>query len=327
MSKLLKSAAAILCIIVLATGSAAATNDSFIEKKNKTFFSEKEISEWNSKTCLSKNQNPDIGESVFLHNNGNQIKNDIFADGKSEGNLLVGVLVTNFNGREINNYLFSNQSYNNRGDLIKFANKVYNDRVANIARIPMEKSADTYYNTYNWEYRDGSVILSRLSTAVNAIRKTSNAVWNNRPASIWDLTAFTQFEKVETARINGYRTRLNVSESNQTLLAYGPYGNSSGGSVTVGLSGGGVPSVGYNFSISGFSLYDLSSMSGNYGRWKFWDNFGSLNSITTEPGIRAANASGYFVAELSHVSSCRKFSNNLDQEYNTGVIQIWIPDR
>lgn len=82
----------------------------------------------------------------------------------------------------------------------------------------------------------------------------------------------------------------------------------------------------YSFPIAGFSVTDYSSLSGNYGRWHFWDGVGNLASIVTQPGIRVTNTSGALAIDLSQTTEIIA-STGPNSNHQTGIIQILVNDR
>ncbi len=288
---------------------------------------ERRVDEWSIRDSLAElEKNEETIEGTLIHNNGKPIETNIFANSESHGNYLVAVYYTQENGVKIEHYFFTNEPDGDRKDLVNRVSESEISRKNSVNTIAASAKAGDEFKTYTWDHKKNSTLLATLSTNVTLKRKSSNATINGKKGSVWDVRTFTQLERVKAVRINGYRTRLSVDQTNQKLLSYGPVGDKSGGTVGVSLSATGVPSLSYSFSISGFSVSDLSSISKKYGRWNFNDNFGNLKSITTEPGIRASNTSGSFVTELSHVSSLNT-STVVDDTYQTGVIQIWVADR
>lgn len=104
-------------------------------------------------------------------------------------------------------------------------------------------------------------------------------------------------------------------------------GSTNNNNVSVSLSGAGIPSLNYSFSVGNlYNTKDLSSKSSKYGRWQFVRISNPLNPIytnnlTTRPGIRVTNTQGNLALQLSHSLDFYSVQNN------TGVITITTPDR
>ena len=264
----------------------------------------------------------------FFHNNGLAMTTDLFRKGESHGNYLVAVYRAVRNGRTTESYYFTTEPKENKAALVKRVTEQELEQMTQVA--PLAVGNET--RTFSWVEEKNGKELATLTTNVDLLRKTKNASINGVDGSIWDITTFTQYEKKEAVRINNYYTRLSADKPNQQLLAYGPIGDSTGGTLNVNLTGGfnggtPVPGIGYSFSISGFSVKDYSSLSGKYGRWKFYDGIGNLKSMTTKPGIRVSNTSGSLVIELSHTTDNNSGIDEYAGGLQTGVIQIWVTDR
>lgn len=262
---------------------------------------------------------------TIIHNNGNQMASDFFANGQNDGNYLVAVSYLPKNGSIIETAHFSTVPSLSTEQL----SNIISDYESELATsdIPSISPMSTIKH-YQWTFpdpRDGQTMAS-LTTAVTCDRKSSNSTIDGVACSVWDVTTFSQLEKGNAIRLNNQYTRLSVKQANQHLIAYGPSESTSGGDVSVGLDGAGVPSFSYTFNIDGFSVKNLSSMSEDYGRWGFVDNVGNETEFTTKPGIRATNSNGDFLVELSHtVDITNRFGTGVNK--STGVIQIYVSDR
>ena len=269
------------------------------------------------------------GKDVLIHNDGNAMQTDVFADGKAEGNYLVGVYYTEQNGVPVESYYFTNEP---DGDKAALLNRVANNEEALQTRDAAEISSMKGWDgikSYNWEYKNNAALLARLSTTVALHRESSTAAIDEKSGSVWNVATLTQLERDKAVRINGYCTKLSVAGADQKLLSYGPIGDKTGGFAEVSMIGEGLPSINNSFSIEGFSAEDLSSLADSYGRWNFRDKVGRpMAAITTKPAIRATNTSENFRLELSHGASLISPSGtSLADTYQTGVIRINVNDR
>lgn len=262
----------------------------------------------------------------IVHNNGARIESDYFAEGEDQGNHLVAVTYIPKDGQIVETAHFTNvdelsETY--------FVNMIadYEEYVATMD-VPATVSDDVTIKHYQWTFPDPDTdeTLASLTTAVTCDRKSSNSTINGVACSVWDVTTFSQLENGAAARLNNQYTRLSVDLPNQKLIAYGPTESTSGGDISVGLDGAGVPNISYTFNIDGFSVENLSSMSNNYGRWKFVDWVGNESEFTTKPGIRATNSNGNFVVELSHTVDVNRWVGGTENQ-TTGVIRIYLHDR
>lgn len=281
-------------------------------------------------------------------NAGKPIESNIFKNNEDGGNNLFAVSTTIIDGVPCESFYFSNKesipenelrefvysseekkldTYKSKVDEINNKERVAGDNGAAVAATPT-----SYLRSYSWSFYDSDVFGNSylqciLTTNVTLTRQSNNVNYNGKAASLWDVTSFSQLEKKKANRLNDKYTRLDVSGyAAEKLIDYGPVGNSSGGSVTVGLDALFTPSLQYTFPITGFSLTDYSSLSGNYGRWHFWDGIGNLSSMETEPGIRATNTSGMFAVDLSQSTEIEANPGGNTTHY-TGVVQILVNDR
>ncbi|MGM9917180.1 hypothetical protein [Anaerotignum sp.] len=267
------------------------------------------------------------GANYIIHNEGAPMQSDYFAEGKDEGNHLIAVTIKHIGNQTMEHAYFTNSErvdLNTLNDII--TDNVYAEEEA---KLMEESGSARATKRYSWTFEgnNDSSKYTKLTTTVYLTKQTSSEPYNNTTASIWDISTFSQLERKTAVRLNEMVTRIDVDQSAQALLSYGPTGNSSGGEVSVNFDPTTrVPSVGYSFDIEGFSMRDLSSMSGNYGRWRFYDNIGNQASLATEPGVRAANTKGDFVVELSHTVDF-KATTSTSEQHGTGVIQIYTSDR
>lgn len=265
-------------------------------------------------------------QDTIIHNNGKAIKSDYFAEGKDEGNYLFAVKCENTAYGVVETAYFANVESMSTGELVEIVSNS-NNNIEKLEPVSKARSADApIYKNYQWSFYSNNILQSTLTTTVELTRQTTTATMNNVPCSVWDVVTFSQLERENCIRLNNQYTRLSVDYTNQKLISYGPDESTSGGDVSVGLDGAGVPSVSYTFNIDGFSIEDLSSLSKKYGRWSFIDKLGSEQHFTTKPGIRATNTSGDFIVELSHTMNASVDSfNTIDK--STGVLQIYCTDR
>lgn len=260
---------------------------------------------------------------VIIHNKGNLMTSDYFVEGKSDGNSLVAVTYIPVDGKIVETAHFTSGGSMSEAQLSDIVADYEN--ALSFSELPSISTMSTIKH-YQWTFPANGKTMASLTTAVTCDRKSSNSTVDGVACSVWDVTTFSQLEKVDAMRLNNQYTRLSVDQPNEHLIAYGPSESTSGGDITVGLDGAGVPSFSYTFNIDGFSVKNLSSMSGEYGRWAFIDNIGNEPEFTTKPGIRATNSKGDFVVELSHtVDATVNAAQSINQ--STGVIQIWVNDR
>lgn len=267
----------------------------------------------------------DSPEKTIIHNGGKQINSDYFAEGQNDGNYLIAVTYIPIDGVIVETAHFTTSPSLSEDELIH----IISDYDANLSSADVAAvSPRSTIRRFHWTFPDprDNQTMASLTTAVTCDRKSSNSTVNGVPCSVWDVTTFSQLEKGNAMRLNNQYTRLSVDQPNEHLIAYGPSESTSGGDLTVGLDGAGVPSFSYTFNIDGFSVENLSSMTGEYGRWAFIDHFGNEQEFTTKPGIRATNSYGDFVVELSHtVDVVSRFAQGVEQ--STGVLQIYVSDR
>lgn len=268
-----------------------------------------------------------ISTKTIIHNGGNPMKSDFFINGQSDGNNLIAVTYIPVNGTIVETAHFTPADSLSESCFTRVISN-YEAELSDFEDSLVTASSDSTIKHYQWTFPDprNDESLASLTTAVTCERKSRNSTVDGVACSVWDVTTFSQLEKEGAIRLNDQYTRLSVDQPNQYLIAYGPSESTSGGDITVGLDGAGVPSFSYTFNIDGFSVEDLSSMRNEYGRWAFIDHIGNESSFTTKPGIRATNSNGDFIVELSHTANFTStYGNAVDQ--STGVIQIYVSDR
>lgn len=267
----------------------------------------------------------DLSEKTIIHNGGKQINSDYFAEGQDNGNYLIAVTYIPIDGVIVETAHFTTSPSLSENEFIQ----IISDYETNLssADAPAVSPRSTI-RRFHWTFPDpeDNQTMASLTTAVTCDRKSSNSTVNGVRCSVWDVTSFSQLEKGNAIRMNNQYTRLSVDQPNEHLIAYGPSDSTSGGDITVGLDGAGVPSFSYTFNINGFSVRNLSSMTNEYGRWAFIDYVGNEREFTTKPGIRATNSYGDFVVELSHTVYIISHSGQ-GVEQSTGVLQIYVSDR
>lgn len=289
-------------------------------------------SSWKKEDSLEKLKLMDfIEQDKLIHNDGLPIETDIFVDDENNSDYLVAIYYTVQNGIPVENFYFTTEPEKNRDELVQRITKNELLRQADSlllkanSNVMPTATSSTVLKTYNWQHKVNSTVLTELSTKITFERKNKSASYNGQKVSIWDITTVSQYEKVNALKLKSYMTKLSVDKSDQDLLDFGPTGNSSGGTVSVGLTGV-VPSLSYSFSISGFSVEDQSSMSGKYGKWTYTSKLASLSSMTTKPGIRVLNESGALSLKISH-SMKSSASNSQTHTYTPASIETWIEDR
>lgn len=268
-------------------------------------------------------------EEIVVHNNGRSIGTNYLVKGQENGTYVVAIRYEKTSEGTIETVYYTNIESIEKSELDNIiSSDIANTRVSSVSLSSNTRaSSSPTIKRHQWSFYQGSSKMAVVTTTTEYYKESGNATFNNKNCSVWDVVTFTQYEKVNCFRLNEQYTRLSVeSFSSEYLLSYGPVGNKSGGEVSVGLDGAGVPSFGYSFSIDGFSVKDLSSVSNKYGRWRFVDYVGNENSFTTQPGIRVANTSGSLVVELSHSVEYKNSSGTVISS-STGVVQDWITDR
>ncbi|MCB2293595.1 hypothetical protein LGK95_08675 [Clostridium algoriphilum] len=259
---------------------------------------------------------------VVVHNNGKPIKTDMLVE--KQGNELVAISKEIKNGINYETYYFSNNDSNNINDVFKKI--VSNDDVNTVSSSAVQGTGQ-YVRTYNWSFYRSllfgkDLLVATMSDSIEFSRKSTTASINGTIGSIWDIKANSQVQRntSTTDRLNEEITTLDVADTSQQLLDWGPTSTSST-KVSVGLAGI-VPTVGWIFDSSGFKITDLSNKGAKYGKWKFAaPSAGATSSLTTKPGIRVTNTSGDLKLNLSHTLDF-KFS-----DHSTGVINVLVGDR
>lgn len=321
----------VLLFCLLSIGMKASAEENSVELK------ESEINEWIEKENKSEESLKTIpfdkgSEFLLLHNNGNEIKNDVIQDDTDF--YLEAVTKEVINGVEVIGYYFNHNDNENRD--LKSIEKaveevVQNTKMENLIKTeefavqnniisPTVAGNDYVIKNYSWNFNNSA---HYVTTSVELSRKSKNASINGTSGSVWDVITNTQYERKSGLRyLNYLSTKLAVPYSSQLLLDWGPSSTNSS-SVTVSLSGY-VPGVSYTFNTGvAYNTTDNSSKSSKVGSWKFSRAVYPVyaNKLTTRPAIRATNTSGYFTVQLSHSLVFDNVTNN------TGIIYVSTPDR
>ena len=263
---------------------------------------------------------------VLYHNNGSAIETDIFKDGESDGNYVLAILKSTENGKDCESVYFANRRKVSRSELDEMVADSMNMPVP--ATVNQEKAVSSYIRKYNWTFSYGNLVVSKLSTAVSLEKQTGKADVNGVRGSVWDVSSLSMLDRAGAIRLNNQYTRLSVAAFGaESMVGYGPKSDATD-KVSFSVDGGGVPSVSYDYTFKGFSLKDLSSLSGNYGRWCHKAPVVGLsaNKLVTEPAIRATNTRGNFGVELSHTVN-QNVTATASHTSKTGIVQIFVADR
>lgn len=269
-------------------------------------------------------------EFIWLHNDGEEIANDVIS-GETDF-YLEAVSKDTVNGIEIIDYYF-NEIGNDERTIEDIKTTVNERQIENQETLSESLNANSFstmaiasvanpvIRNFNWTFNSKA---HYITTSVEMSRKSKTATINGVKGSVWDVVSNTQYERKSGLRyLNDLYTRLAIPYTNQTLLDWGPATTKSS-TVSVSLSGAGVPGLSYSFNTGvRYNTYDLSSKSSKYGRWKFARALYPIysNKLSARPSIRATNTKGAFALQLSHSLEFDNVTNN------TGVITISTPDR
>lgn len=259
-------------------------------------------------------------ENILLHNKGRYIDTNIFKDGENEGNYVVAILLSNKEGVADQTVYFADKPELSTDELHSLVTE------ESISTASLQSRASTI-NKYNWTFYSGVQINAKLSSVVTLNKKSGNVTFNGKKASVWDVTSFSELTRVSTIRLNEQVTRLSVADYGaEEVLSYGPVSTNSS-NVNFTLTGG-VPSASFDYNTKGFNVTNLSSLSGNYGRWRHSAPILGLSNtiLNTNPGIRVSNTKGNFAVQLSHTTSMNVTSTSV-KSHQTGVVQIIVADR
>lgn len=111
----------------------------------------------------------------MLHNNGNPIETDIFADSESQGNYLVAVYHTQENGVEVEHYYFTNEPDSDREGLVMRVSESELSWRKSVGSIADSVKAGGEVKTYTWYHKKNTALLAALSTTVIVKRESFNA--------------------------------------------------------------------------------------------------------------------------------------------------------
>ena len=273
-------------------------------------------------------------KGILFCNNGLPIVNDLYVEGKSEGNQLIAVYRSLRNGIPCESYYFTNSPQENVNELVAFVERKQKEAKAAAREQESQSSvaplasnaaylAEKEY-TWNMKLRGTNISVANLTTTVNFEKSATSTNFNGKQASVWYVTSYSQLEKVN-GRLNQYTTKFSYAQTGQTLSQWTPMGDKSSGTITIGFSGY-IPTVTYSFPVFNFTVTDETSLSNDYAAWKYKSSSAAnLSRISSATGTRAINTSGAFVTRLSHVSKLTYASAT--DEYKTGELYISFNDR
>ena len=190
--------------------------------------------------------------------------------------------------------------------------------------------AATHIDSYTWTFGDdynGGITMGTYTSNVDYYRKGTVSV-NGVTTSVWDVKYFNQ-----SVPKNSYQTRQVVTRSSaegfssQTLRSYGPFTDSDGASVSVGLSGL-VPNFAWTFNVGSSKVTDSSDIPAKYARWTFDVSLGSTtakSTYVTQPGARFTNQIGNIGFKHSHTVNYYK-NLSANDIGSTGVLTRYWTD-
>lgn len=111
----------LLIVALTCSGVFAVSNRSASNKPNLVKIDYEEIISdsyfCNTESAISVLDETDDNGNILVHNNGNAMETDVFANGESGGNYLIGVFITNEGAGKVEHYYFSNGPEGNEGSL------------------------------------------------------------------------------------------------------------------------------------------------------------------------------------------------------------------
>ena len=146
-------------------------------------------------------------------------------------------------------------------------------------------------------YKEGNVTVARLVRNLHIKEYGNKATHNSKDAKMWDVEAVIQVETFEGRRIVNKYVWLNTNKSGQHLSDYTPMGD-TGGMTSYNLSfsaNGPNPSLSVNMGGT-YSRTDMSSITGKYGKWKYYTSTGLMKKkLTTKSAIKTVCTSNSVV--------------------------------
>lgn len=178
--------------------------------------------------------------------------------------------------------------------------------------------------TYNWSFYHYNDLTATMSSTVEATRKSTTSTWNNKTASVWDIKEYSNVSGRNVTYLDKYlATRLSVQDyANEKITSYSPQSTTTG-NISLTLSGGGVPSIGWSESIGSRRILDSSDLANNYARWTLKTPvLGDFsNTLYFSAGTRVYNTVGNFCLQLSQQL------NVGTGDHLTGVLTMAYADR
>ena len=273
-------------------------------------------------------------KGILFYNNGLPIVNDLYVEGKSEGNQLIAVYRSLRNGIPCESYYFTNSPQENVDELISYIERKQKEAKAaaqereNQNGVAMMAGNTAYFQEkeYTWDmkWKDTNISVANLTTTVNFEKTPTPTNFNGKQASVWYVTSHSQLEKVD-GRLNQYTTKLSYAQTGQTLSQWTPMGDFSSGRISIDTFGDTATGA-CSFQVSNFTVTDETSLSNDYAAWKYESSSAAnLSRISSAARTRAINTSGAFVTRLSHLSKLTYAGAT--EEYKTGELYISIADR
>lgn len=235
-------------------------------------------------------------QKLLIHNDGKPLNGNFVVE-KNDGNIYA-IYLQNVNGVEYRATLGAHDSVEiTPEDIEEFAVNSTTESEKAVNQT-IEKSGGE--GSVRATYGDTVKLPGGTYTYNTGINKKGNNTYNGKPVSVWDITSFNQGQFA--AGLFDTITRIDVKQTNQHIVSYGPKHVASGSSGNVTLNGPSSATKPYAWSFSlptGIKVRDSSSLANKYARWT--TSSGVVKSrITSEYGLRVTNAVGNFVVKPSH---------------------------
>lgn len=248
-------------------------------------------------------------------------------EAKKMDNNLVGLSLQNIGGTTYINEYYMIKDDKNDSDIDKYVTQESNKKLIKSKNITnqsvMTVSASTSSNSNNYDYSrtyswySGSKLLCSLQTTKKFTRTRKSNV------SIWQVVSADSSISHYLALYNQC-IRLSVENiSGESVVDHSPGSTSGQSSVSIGLSGAGIPTISYTQSLPGVDIIDYYAPP-KYARWEYdyYSPSARGNVFVARPAAEFENTFGEFMVDISNTL----FDSSWQTRY-TGTTRMYFTDR
>lgn len=265
------------------------------------------------------------GNQVLLHNNGKEIKNDLFENEQTGGNILVGVSFIQTEGIVYETSYFAEKEMGDK-ELMAYIENA-EEELLDIDNVAVRKG--DIIKRFYWEFYSEEEKQITLASEFVLTQSSSHSSINETDGSIWNVQAGSTLKKVFASHIRAQEVGIYADYNSQYLLEYGQMKASEEDTNydTEFLDDTIVP---YPKEQSGFSAENQSNLPENYVKWRFKRRLTEDEKLNTNPALKVANTKGNLDLSFQYIMEIADDTSALFDSplsYDTGKIKISVPDR